>query len=220
MAFQAVITSLTFFVLIHGSSPRTSLTKDDCETNRLRREGEEEEDNEAQNATLRWFLFVEFCQYDDKLTISYIFGKMWMQGKLDYILGERYVWLCEVRDSWDELEGLWIKGFQMREMEDDPTCWDETKHTKIRWITLGFDGPTSPTDPFDVGWKKVIVDQGPVEIDCKNHRILLDSYLGDLQVDLLVDLKKADRWSARDGVRLAEAYVRTMLFVTYGVRSC
>lgn len=64
------------------------------------------------------------------------------------------------------------------------------------------------------------MDQGPVEIDCKNHRILLDSYLGDLQVDLLVDLKKADRWSARDGVRLAEAYVRTMLFVTYGVRSC
>ncbi len=74
------------FVLIHGSSPRNSLTKDDCETNRLRREGEEEEDNEAQNATLRWFFFVEVCQYDDQLTISYIFWKMWMQGKQD-ILG-------------------------------------------------------------------------------------------------------------------------------------
>ena len=65
----------------------------------------------------------------------------------------------------------------MREMEDDPACWDQMND--------------SPTDPLTLV-AKVIVDQGPVEIDCKGHRILLDSYLGDLQVDLLVDLKKAE----------------------------
>ena len=53
---------------------------------------------------------------------------------------------------------------------------------------LGFDGPTSPTDPLTLV-AKVIVDQGPVEIDCKGHSMMLDSYLGDLQVDLLVDKK-------------------------------